>query len=101
MRKLIPIAILGLALSLGAASAASAQAAPAGPPTVDWTIQDLLNNPGSKAVLDKDLPGMEADPRLQLVLQMTLRAVAQIPDANIDQAKLDQLIADLAALAKH
>lgn len=98
MRKLIRIAVLGLALGLGSAGAAAAQTAPAGPPTVDWTIQDLLANPGAKAVLDKDLPGMEADPRLQLVLQMTLRAVAQIPDANIDQAKLDQLVADLSKL---
>jgi hypothetical protein len=86
------------ALALFAAGAGAAQPANTGKPSVDWTVQALLANPAAKAVLDKDLPGYEDNPSLVLVLTMTLRTVAQLPEAQIDQAKLDQIAAHLAAL---
>jgi hypothetical protein len=114
MQKSISAALAALALGLGAAAAASAQTAspqttPAAPatdapaaksaqPSVDWTIEDLLADPGAKSVLAKDLPSLEGDPRLDMVKAMSLRAVAQFPEAQIDQAKLDAVQADLAAL---
>ena len=63
-------------------------------------MQDLLANAGAKAVLTKDLPGLQDDPRLDMVKAMTLRAVAQFPEAQIDDAKLAAIQADLAALPK-
>jgi hypothetical protein len=113
MRILFGAALAACALSLAgaalaqdaapaAAAAPDAAAAPAkaGPPSVDWTVQDLLADPAAKAVIDKDLPGMEADPRLDMVKSLSLRAVAQYPEAQIDQAKLDAIQSDLAALSK-
>jgi hypothetical protein len=108
MRKSIGATALALALGLAAAGAASAQdAAPAAPaaapaaatqPSVDWTIADLLANPAAKSVLEKDLPALEGDPRLDMVKAMSLRAVSQFPEAQIDQAKLDSIQADLTAI---
>jgi hypothetical protein len=100
MRKTIFTAIAATALALSGAAMAQTAAEPAGQPSVDWKIEDLLADPGAKAVIDKDLPGVEDDPRLDMVKTMTLRAVAQIPDAQIDDAKLAAIQADLAALPK-
>jgi hypothetical protein len=85
------------AFALVSASAAFA-GGPAGQPSVDWTVQDLLANPGAKAVLDKAMPGAETDPRLQLVRDMSLRTVAEFPEAEIDAAKLQVIATQLAAL---
>jgi len=107
MRKtltaMLALAALGLAggsaLAADAPAAAAAQATvPAGPPSIDWTMQDLLANPAAKAVLEKDLPGIDQDPRLDMVKAMTLRTVAGYPEAQIDEAKLAAIQADLAAL---
>jgi hypothetical protein len=105
LRKTLSAALLAATLGLGGASTAladdpTAAPAPAGQPSVDWTVQDLLANPAAKAVLDRQLPGIEDDPRLPLVLTWTLRAVADNPDAHIDPAKLNAIQADLSALPK-
>lgn len=106
MRKTLGAAVVGAVIALGGADAASAQTAAPAPaprtasPSIDWTIQDLLADPAAKAVLDRDLPGMEDDPRLMLVMSMTLRAVAQFPEAEIDPAKLQMIQAHLAALPR-
>jgi hypothetical protein len=109
MRKILSAAVISATLGLGA-GAAFAQAAataatpvaaaPVGPPSIDWTMQDLLANPGAKAVLVKDLPGLQDDPRLDMVKTMSLRAVSQFPEAQIDDAKLAAIQTDLAALPK-
>ena len=57
-----------------------------------------MANPGAMAVLVKDLPGIQDDPRVDTVKTLTLRAVAQYPEAQIDQAKLDAIQADLSTL---
>jgi para-nitrobenzyl esterase len=110
MRKILSTALLvaaifglgaGAALAQAAAPAATpAATAPVGAPSIDWTMQDLLANPGAKAVLIKDLPGLQDDPRLDMVKTMTLRAVAQFPEAQIDDSKLAVIQTDLAALPK-
>lgn len=107
MRKILSAALVAVTLGLGAGAAlaqaaapAPAAAAPVGPPSIDWTMQDLLANPGAKAVLVKDLPGLQDDPRLDMVKTMTLRAVSQFPEAQIDDAKLAAIQTDLAALPK-
>jgi hypothetical protein len=111
MRKILSAALVVATLGFGAgaafaqvaapaAAAAPTATAPVGPPSIDWTMQDLLANPGAKAVLTKDLPGLQDDPRLDMVKTMTLRAVAQFPEAQIDDAKLAAIQTDLAALPK-
>ena len=107
MPSSISAAVLAVALGLAAAGSVAAQdaapasaAAPAAAtqPSVDWTIADLLANPAAKSVLEKDLPALEGDPRLDMVKAMSLRAVSQFPEAQIDQAKLDSIQADLTAI---
>lgn len=109
MRKILSAALVAASLGLGAGAAFAQAAAPAaapaattpvGAPSIDWTMQDLLANPGAKAVLVKDLPGLQGDPRLDMVKTMTLRAVAQFPEAQIDDSKLAAIQTDLAALPK-
>jgi hypothetical protein len=107
MQKKLSTALLAMVFAAVISGGVSAQAAPSSAtaksshPSVDWAIGDLLADPGAKAVLDKDLPNMSSDPRLDMVRSMSLRTVAQFPEAQIDDAKLSAIQADLAALPKH
>jgi hypothetical protein len=115
MRISLSAALLASAIVFGAAGAAMAQAeataaAPdagalaepvkSGPPSIDWPIQDLLADRDAKGVIEKNLPGVQDDPRLDAVKTMSMRRVATFPEAQIDQAKLDAIQAELAALSK-
>ena len=89
--------VAGLAaLATLAAVPAFAQApAPAsGPMSVDkTTIAALWANPTSKAVLEKDVPGI--DQYMDQIKDMTLAQVAPMSQGAIDDAKLKQIQADL------
>jgi len=114
MRKLLMIGLAGGALSLAAGAAfaqpasgqppaaqpaAADQPAAAAGPSVDSTIQDLLANPTTKAVLAKDLPALLTYDGLDQIKGMTIRQISQFPQANIDAAKLAQIDTDLKATA--
>ena len=103
MQKLIAAGLMSLAVSLGGAvSVASAQdmtpAVKAGPPSVDWPIADLLTDTGAHAVLAKDLPKLLTYEGLDDIKQMSIRGISKFPQAEIDDAKLASIQADLAAL---
>lgn len=95
--KLFAAGLAGLTLALAAASGAGAADAKPAPATVDSKIGDLLANPVTKAVLDKDIPGLETSPYLDMVKGMSVRDIAKYPQANIDDAKLSVIDADLKA----
>ena len=95
--KLFAAGLAGLTLALAAASGACAADAKPAPATVDSKIGDLLANPVTKAVLDKDIPGLETSPYLDMVKGMSVRDIAKYPQANIDDAKLSAIDADLKA----
>lgn len=109
MRKTTTLAAaataLGLGLAgLGFASQASAQTAPAAPAaapagvlTIDSPISDLLDNPGAKGVLQKDMPKLLTYEGLDSIKSMSLRQISQYPQAELDDAKLATLQTDLAA----
>lgn len=101
MRRLTA-GLIGLALVFAAAAAnADAIPAAAGAMSVENTpISDLLANDSVKAVLDKDMPGFTADPRLEMVKSMTLRALAAFPEAKLDDTKLAAIQKDLDAVKK-
>ncbi len=87
---------VGSADAQTASSSASSSSAKAYYTVDDSTIGDLLDNPETKAVLDKDIPGMSANPQIDMARGMTLRAVQHYsPDTMTDEllAKVD---ADLA-----
>jgi len=73
---------------------APAPAAGGGAMSVDkTTIGALMANPAAKAVLEKDVPGIEQ--YLDQIKDMTLTQVAPMSQGAIDDAKLKQIQADL------
>jgi hypothetical protein len=81
-----------------AAPAAAATAA-AGPMSVDkTTIGALWANPTSKAVLEKNVPGIEQ--YMDQIKDMTLAQVAPMSQGAIDDAKLKAIQADLDKAGK-
>ena len=94
-----------LFLAAIAPTAAMADAAPAaatatGYSVVDTDIGTLLDDPASKAVVDKYIPGCSVNPQINMARAMTLKSVQQYaPDMLSDQA-LTNIQADLNKLPK-
>ncbi len=112
---LLGLSALTLATTAGAALAQSAPAAsPAAAPPMSAmpgmaskpsvktsTIGDLLANPATKAVVDKDLPGLTADPRLEQAMSMTLADIEPYSEGKITDAVLAKVQADFDTLPDH
>ena len=100
--KSLLAAVAALAITAAAAPAMAqpdmSPAVKSGPPSVDWPIQDLVADPALKAVVDKHLPGIEANQYYDMIKSMSIRSVAKFPEAHIDDAKLAAIQADLAAV---
>jgi hypothetical protein len=87
-------ALATLAAVPALAQAPAAPAAADGAMSVDkTTIGALMANEKSKAVLQKDVPGIEQ--YLDQIKDMTLAQVAPMSQGAIDDAKLKQIQADL------
>ena len=110
---LVGLSALTLAMAADAALAQStpASAAPAGAapmaampgmaakPSVKTTmISDLLANPATKTIVEKDLPGLTADPRLEQAMSMTLTDIEPYSDGKITDAVLAKVQADFDAI---
>jgi hypothetical protein len=78
---------------------APAAAEPAKPAlsTMSTPIGDLLDNPATKAILEKHLPGFSAHPQIDMARSISLKAVQGFAPQITDEilAKID---ADFAAL---
>lgn len=99
-------------LAVGAASAQTAPAPapapahdhhamdqqPAAHPTIDSTIEALVADPATKAVLDKHLPGIDRHPAYAQFKGMTLRQVAPFSQGHITDAKIAAIDVDLKAI---
>lgn len=84
---LLVAAAPAVALAQGAAPAPAGQAAAAGYSVEDTDIGTLLDDPATKAILDKNLPGFSANPQIDMARSMTLKSVQQYsPDTLTDQA---------------
>ena len=71
-------------------------AAPAPAYSVETTdIGTLLDNPATKAVLDKNLPGFTANPQIDMARSMTLKGVQQYAADTLTDAALAKVQADL------
>jgi alpha-L-rhamnosidase len=62
------------------------------------TIGALLANPQARAMLEKRLPGITRDPRVDQALGMTLREAAPYEPAILTEKLLDRLDEDLRAI---
>ncbi|WP_312598662.1 hypothetical protein [Brevundimonas sp.] len=67
-------------------------------PTIDSTIEALVADPATKAVLDKHLPGIDRHPAYAQFKGMTLRQVAPFSQGNITDAKITAIDTDLKAI---
>ena len=99
-RTLAAAAGAALLLTSGLAMAQAATAVPAAPGALSvekTTIGDLLASPAAHKVLEKDMPALIAYPGLDDIKGMTLRDISVYPQAELDDAKLKAIQADLDA----
>ena len=98
----LTITLAAGALAETAATPPPAAAAPAasGPSVETTTIADLLADPATKAVLQKDMPALISYDGLDQIKGMTLRDISKYPQAQLDDAKLAAIQKDFDA-AKH
>jgi hypothetical protein len=99
MKKLV----LGAALAFAAATspAFAADPAPAAAPkfsTADTTIGDLIDNPTTKAVLEKHLSALIGNPQIEMARGMTLKQVQGFAGDQLSDEVLAKVDSDLAAI---
>lgn len=58
-------------------------------------VGDLIANPATKAVLQKELPGLLTSSHLEMAKTMTLRAISRFPQAHLNEDKLKTIQAEL------
>jgi hypothetical protein len=68
------------------------------PFSVDTKLGVLLANEKARAVLEKHLPGISTHPQVHLAQGMTLRMIANYPQAGISPEKLQAIDEDLQAI---
>ena len=66
--------------------------------TAETTIGDLIDNPVTKAVLDKHLPGFSDNQQISMARAMTMRQIQGFAADMLPDEKLALVDADLAAL---
>jgi|GEM_PF-208119 len=113
MTKTLFAAAAASLLAVGAASAQTTPAPATAPstghehhaaghqgahPTIDSTIEALVADPATKAVLDKHLPGIDRHAAYAQFKGMTLRQVAPFSQGNITDEKIAAIDADLKAI---
>ncbi len=96
MKKMILASLVSLSIAFASGAAMAGDKL-----TVDATpIADLAAKPETKAILDKDLPGMTDHPAFDQFKAMTLKALQPMSGGNITDEQLAAVQADLDALAK-
>ena len=96
------LAVLALAAFCFAAPTLAAHAQPVAAPSVETTtIGDLLGDPATKAVLQKDMPALISYDGLDQIKGMTLRDISKYPQAQLDDAKLAAMQKDFNAAKGH
>ena len=66
--------------------------------TLDTPIQDLVADPGAKAVLDKDLPGMSDDENFDKFKMLSLRSLQPQTGGQLTDAMLMKVASDFDIL---
>jgi hypothetical protein len=63
--------------------------------TIDSTIQELLANPKSRAIVDKWIPGTSTNPQISMVETMSLPDVAPMSPQKLTPAAIKGIEEDL------
>ncbi|HEX7821715.1 MAG TPA: hypothetical protein VF463_13985 [Sphingobium sp.] len=87
-----------LAQAAPAASAAAAKAT--GYTVADTDIGTLLDDPASKAIIDKYVPGFSANPQIDMARSMTLKMVQQYSSDTLTDPALANIQNDLNKLPR-
>ena len=96
MKKMILASLAGLSIAFAAGAALAEDKL-----SVDATpIADLAAKPETKAILDKDLPGLTAHPAFDQFKGMTLKALQPMSGGVVTDEQLAAVQAGLDALAK-
>ena len=99
LRKIIIIASIAMTGVMATAVPAAAQTAPAAYSSGATTIGDLLDNPETRAVLVKHLPGFADNPQIDMARGMTLKQIQNFAADTITDEVLAKVDADLAKIA--
>lgn len=101
MKKLVIAAALATAFAAPAYAADPAPAAVPAPAysTATTDIGTLLDNPATKAVLDKNMPGFSANPQIDMARSMTLKQIQQFAGDQMTDEVLAKVDADLAKIS--
>lgn len=89
-------AALTVGLLLGSVSAAIAA------PTLSvatTTIGEILDNPAAKAVVDKRLPGVLANPQIKMARPLTLKGLQRFASDKVSDSALSAIDKDFATLS--
>ena len=97
MRKSIYPSVLLLA-ALAAAPAPAASPAAAAYSSAVTPIGTLLDNPRTRAILDRHISGLGSDMRITMARTMTLKAIQGYSGGRITDAQLAAIDAELARL---
>ena len=104
MNKMFAASLAGLAMSFGALAATpvlaqDAAAAPAAAPaaaSVEATpVMELVDNPATKAVVDKHIPQLASHPAYEQFKEMTLKQLQPMSQGAITDEMLVAVQADL------
>ena len=99
LRNSVMAILLGSApLAVPAFAAEAPAEAAKGYSTTDSTIGTLLDDPATRAVLDKYLPGLANNPQIEMARGMTLRQIQQFAPDQIKEEFLAQIDVDLSKL---
>lgn len=66
--------------------------------TLDTPIRDLIGNPATRAVLDRNLPGLSTDENLPKFDRLGLRAFQPLTGGQLTEAMLVEMAKDLAKI---
>jgi hypothetical protein len=66
--------------------------------SLDTPVEKIAADPGGRAVLKRDVPGLMASPSYMLFSGMSLSQIATLSGGRLSKTKLEQVEADLAQL---
>jgi len=106
MRHFLIAAAAAISITAVTAFAQTAPApapAPAAPAKAKYTVEEtdlgtLLDNPVTKAIVEKHIPGMTTNDQVDMARGMSLKAIQQYAPDEVTDQRLAAIDADLAKL---
>lgn len=62
------------------------------------TIRDLLRNPGAKAIMKREFPGLSGSPMFLMAQGMSLNKVIGLAGGTVPKSKIEDVIKQLKEL---